>query len=180
MLTSASSGRCVFALFFFFVSGHLATYRRTPRTSTTPISRQRQTPPPTHPLTRCCRPPSWTIFPHDGALPPRQLDSPLLLHRLRQALHIPADDLSQSCNPPWGPIPMVASRRLSHLVRCQICLMRFWPCSVFFVSALPVNCISLSFYQHCSCAPAQIVRTPYNVVTSASSQIFSKRAIHGT
>ena len=42
-----------------------------------------------------------------------------------------------------------------------------------------VNCISLSFCQHCSSTPAQIVRTPSSAVTSAWAQVFSKRVIHG-
>ena len=42
-----------------------------------------------------------------------------------------------------------------------------------------MNCINLSFCQHLSCTPAQIVRVPSNVVTSALAQFFSKRVIHG-
>ena len=40
-----------------------------------------------------------------------------------------------------------------------------------------MNCISLSFCQHCSCTPAQIVRTRPLAVTSALVQVFSKRVI---
>ena len=47
-----------------------------------------------------------------------------------------------------------------------------------FVYPHDVNCISLSFCQHCSCTPAQIVRSPSNAVTSALVQVFSKRVLH--
>ena len=42
-----------------------------------------------------------------------------------------------------------------------------------------VNCISLSFCQHCSCTPAQIVRTPPKAVASALAPVFGKRVIPG-
>ena len=41
-----------------------------------------------------------------------------------------------------------------------------------------VNCISLAVCQHCSCTPAQTLRTPSNAHTSALAQVFNQRVIH--
>ena len=46
-----------------------------------------------------------------------------------------------------------------------------------FVGCSVVTCISLSLYQHSSCTPAQVVRTPADAVTSALTQVFRKRVI---
>ena len=46
------------------------------------------------------------------------------------------------------------------------------------VSVLRV-CVSLTFYQHCSCTPAHVVRTPAVAVNSALAHVSSKRVIHG-
>ena len=42
-----------------------------------------------------------------------------------------------------------------------------------------VKCASLTFYQHCSCTPAYVVRSPADAVTSSLAQVFSQRVIHG-